>query len=181
VSKLLAALFTLIYPLAIWLAEGRIEPRVLAVVLLLAGLLRLSKVQAGVAARCWLAGTMMLVFLAVSANAMYPLKLYPVLVNGILLGLFSYSLVAPPSAVERIARMREPNLPAQAIGYTRHVTQVWCVFFLVNGAIAFYTALYASSAHWSLYNGLLAYIFMGLLFAGEYCIRRRIMGPAHGG
>jgi uncharacterized membrane protein len=26
---------------------------------------------------------------------------------------------------------------------------------------------------WSLYNGLIAYLLMGLLFAGEYLIRRR--------
>ena len=76
--------------------------------------------------------------------------------------------------------MRDPQLPEQAISYTRRVTQVWCVFFTVNGAIALYTALYASSALWSLYNGFLAYIFIGLLFAGEYCVRRRVMVRQHG-
>jgi len=179
-SRLLAVLFTLLYPLAIWLAEDWIEPRVIAVVLLLAALGRLTSSQISGAVRCWLAGTGMVVLLAILSNAMYPLKLYPVIVNATLLGLFGYSLVAPPSAVERIARMRDPNLPPQAISYTRRVTQVWCIFFVVNGTLAFYTALYASSAQWSLYNGLLAYILMGILFGGEYVIRRRFMGPGHG-
>lgn len=179
-STFLAVLLTVIYPLTIWLAEGRIEPRVLAGVLLLAGFARFSSGQFSQATRWWVGGTMLLVLLAVWANAMFPLKLYPVIVNATLLGVFAYSLIVPPSAIERIARMRDPHLPAPATGYTRRVTQVWCVFFAVNGAIALYTALYASSALWSLYNGLLAYIFIGLLFAGEYCVRRRVMGRRHG-
>ena len=179
-STLLAVLLTLVYPLAIWLAEGQVEPRLLAGVLLLAGLSRLAVVQFSQAARWWAGGTMLLVFIAVWANMMLPLKLYPFIVNATLLGVFVFSLIVPPTAIERIARMRDPQLPEQAISYTRRVTQVWCVFFTVNGAIALYTALYASSALWSLYNGFLAYIFIGLLFAGEYCVRRRVMVRQHG-
>jgi uncharacterized membrane protein len=51
------------------------------------------------------------------------------------------------------------------------VTQVWCIFFAVNGALALVTALWASAATWSLYNGVIAYLLMGLLFAGEYGVR----------
>ena len=162
-STFLAVLLTLIYPLTIWLAEGRIEPRVLAGVLLLAGFARLFGVPISQATRWWMGATMLLVLLAVWGNAIVPLKLYPVIVNATLLGVFAYSLVFPP-----------------AIGYTRRVTQVWCVFFAVNGAIALYTALYASSALWSIYNGFLAYIFIGLLLAGEYCVRRRVMERQRG-
>ena len=180
VLTFLAVLVTLLYPLTIWLGEGKIEPRALAGVLLLAGFARLASAQRSRATRWWLGGTMLLVLLAVWDNAMVPLKLYPVIVNATLLGVFAYSLIIPPSAIERIARMREPQLPAPAIGYTRRVTQIWCVFFFVNGAIALYTALYASSALWSFYNGFLAYIFIGLLFAGEYCVRRRVMGRQRG-
>lgn len=179
-STFLAVLLTLIYPLTIWLAEGRIEPRVLAGVLLLAGFARLFGVPISQATRWWMGATMLLVLLAVWGNAIVPLKLYPVIVNATLLGVFAYSLVFPPSAIERIARLREPQLPKQASGYTRRVTQVWCVFFAVNGAIALYTALYASSALWSIYNGFLAYIFIGLLLAGEYCVRRRVMERQRG-
>ena len=180
VSTFLAIVLTLIYPLTLWLAEGRIEPRLLAGVLLLAGFARLASVQMSQAARWWIGTTMLLVLLAVWGNAMFPLKLYPVIVNATLLGVFAYSLMNPPTAIERIARMRDPQLPAAATGYTRRVTQVWCMFFAVNGAIAFYTALYASSALWSFYNGFVAYILVGLLFAGEYCVRRRVMGRQRG-
>jgi uncharacterized membrane protein len=60
------------------------------------------------------------------------------------------------------------------------VTQVWCVFFALNGGVALVTALWTSAATWSLYNGFVAYLLMGLLFAGEYAIRcnfkRRVNG-----
>ena len=179
-STFLAVLLTLIYPAALWLAEGRFEPRVLAGVLLLAGFARLASAQVGQATWWWGGGTMLLVLLTVWGNAMFPLKLYPVIVNATLLGAFAYSLIVPPTAIERIARLRDPHLPPRATGYTRRVTQVWCVFFAVNGAIALYTALYASSALWSVYNGFIAYIFIGLLFVGEYCVRRRVMERQRG-
>lgn len=178
---LLTVFLTLIYPLTIWFAEGRFEPRLLAGILLLAGLARLLSFGFDRPARwLWAGATVLLVLVAIWGNEMLPLKLYPVLVNAALLGAFSYSLIVPPSAVERIARLREPDLPPPAIAYTRRVTQVWCGFFAVNGAVALYTALYASSAQWSFYNGFVAYILIGLLFAGEYCVRRRVMGQARG-
>ena len=121
--------------------------------------------------RWWLGGTLLLFILAVWSNGWLPLKLYPVLVNVALLGVFAYSLISPPSIIERFARMREPDLPVEAIGYTRRVTQVWCGFFSVNGAIALMTALWASATIWTLYNGLIAYLVMGLLFGGEYFTR----------
>jgi uncharacterized membrane protein len=161
----------ILYPFAIWWGYGQVEPRFLAGLLLLAGLIRLPAMRASPAGRWWLAGTLLLLLMAVWGNDFLPLKLYPVLVNAAMLSIFAYSLFVPPSIVERWARMREPDLPAQSIGYTRRVTQVWCIFFAVNGALALVTALWASAATWSLYNGVIAYLLMGLLFAGEYGIR----------
>ncbi len=172
-------LVTLLYPLAIWLGAGRVEPRYLAALLLVAALARFGALRFDSAARWWLGGALALGALAVWGNAMLPLKLYPVLVNATLLALFAYSLIFPPSMVERFARMREPDLPAAAIGYTRRVTEVWCVFFTVNGALALATALWASPAVWSLYNSVVAYLLMGLLFAGEYCFRRQFKRGQH--
>jgi uncharacterized membrane protein len=44
----------------------------------------------------------------------------------------------------------------------------------MNGLIACYTAFFTSLETWTLYNGLIAYILMGLLFAGEYVVRLRV-------
>jgi len=180
VSIILTVLVTLTYPLAIWLGEGRVEPRLLAGLLLLIGLTRLPSLAVSQAARWWLGGTMLLLVLAIWANVSLPLKLYPVLVNATLFAVFAYSLIVPPTVAERFARLREAELPEQGIAYTRRVTQVWCGFFIVNGVIALFTALYASSAVWWFYNGFLAYLFIGVLFAGEYCLRRHVKRLNHG-
>jgi uncharacterized membrane protein len=173
VVSLLTIAITLVYPLAIWLGQDRIEPRVLATLLLLVSLTRLQTLKVNPAWRWWAGGTLLLLVCALWANAVLPLKLYPVLVNSALLGMFAYSLMVPPTIIERWARLREPQLSAPAVLYTRRVTQVWCLFFAVNGAIALVTALWSSAAVWTLYNGFIAYLLMGLLFAGEYCLRQR--------
>ena len=62
--------------------------------------------------------------------------------------------------------------------YTRRVTLAWCAFFVVNGAIAAWTAVYSSREAWVLYNGVIAYLAMGTLFAGERLLRRRLLPAA---
>jgi uncharacterized membrane protein len=145
----------------------------MAGLLLLTALTRLPTLKASRMGRWLVTGALLLVALTLWSNHLLPLKLYPFLMNVLTLGLFGYSLIYPPSMVERIARLTEPDLPPEAVGYTRRVTQVWCGFFIVNGSIALYTALWASQEAWSLYNGVIAYLLMGILFGGEYLIRLR--------
>jgi uncharacterized membrane protein len=164
---------TLLYPLALWLGHEWLGPRFLAGLLFLVGLTRLSTLKLSQTWFWWPAGMLLLPTLAMWNNVLLPLKLYPVLVNGALLGVFTYSLFVPPSMAERFACMVEADLHPLAVAYTRRVTQVWCGFFAVNGTLALITALWTSLAIWSLYNGFIAYLLMGLLFAGEYCIRRQ--------
>ncbi|MBI3285456.1 MAG: hypothetical protein HYZ65_11510 [Burkholderiales bacterium] len=174
-----AVVLTVLYPLVIWFGQGQVEPRWLAGMLLLAAATRLPTVKLSRVARWSAACALLLAACAVWANALLPLKLYPVLVNAVLLAGFGYSLAVPPSMVERFARLREPDLPSAAIAYTRRVTQVWCVFFIVNGAIALGTALWASQAIWSWYTGVIAYVLMGLLFGIEYLVRLRFKRLHH--
>lgn len=166
-------LATLSYPVIIYFSQGHIEPRWLAVLPVALGLVRLGVSQTSVA---WSVGVgaVLLAAAAWFSNGYLPLKLYPVGVNAVMLVLFGASLVHPPSLVERLARLREPELPPVAIAYTRRVTQVWCGFFAINGGIALWTALYASDATWTLYNGGIAYGLMGLLAGIEWLVRRRV-------
>jgi uncharacterized membrane protein len=175
----LTVLITLSYPLLIWFGHGKVEPRWLACVLVLAVLTRLPTLKISKFARYTVAGVMLLVIVAVWGNVLLPLKMYPVLVNIAMLAAFGYSLASPPSMVERLARMREPDLPEVAIAYTRRVTQIWCGFFVINGAIAFVTAIWASEAIWSVYTGVVSYILMGLLFGIEYLFRLRFKRLHH--
>jgi uncharacterized membrane protein len=94
----------------------------------------------------------------------------PVLINAALLFQFARSLRATPM-VERFARMQQPQLGPDHVRYCRVVTQVWCGFFVLNGALGAAFALWGSPAQWALYNGLIAYLLMGLLATGEYVVR----------
>ena len=174
----LTALSWLAYPLVILFGLRVTEPRYVALVLAAILLLRrgraaarllssLSRVDLAV-----LAGLLLLAGATVVTNSELLLRFYPVAVNLGMLALFGLSLVFPPSMVERFARLGEPDLPDAATGYTRRVTQVWCAFFVGNGAVAVYTALYAGRDAWALYNGFIAYLLMGALFGGEWLVRR---------
>jgi len=183
VSRIGAAVFVALsvaYPLVVYWAMGRFEPRWLAVLLLALAVLRAVATRQAV----WLmaaAGAALLAALATAFNQALPLKLYPVLVNVVMLAVFATSLAFPPSAVERIARLTEPDLPPAGVAYTRRVTQVWCGFFVFNGLLALATALWASNRVWAFYNGLIAYVLIGALFGGEWLVRRRVRaGRPHG-
>ena len=102
------------------------------------------------------------------------LLLYPVVVNAVMLAVFGGSLWSTMPIIERLARLQEPNLPLQAVRYTRRVTQVWSGFFIVNGSVALFTVAYGDMALWTLWNGMIAYLLMGTLMAGEWLIRRRL-------
>jgi len=120
-----------------------------------------------------------LVLLLVAAHALLSndssgLRFYPVAVNAVLLFVFATSLRSETSFIERLARISEPDLHPEAIEYTRKVTIAWCLFFVVNGVIALYTALFASFDTWALYNGAIAYGLIGLLFGVEWIIRRGV-------
>ncbi len=174
------AVLSLAYPLVVYLSLGRFEPRWMALLLFALAALRALTTRQPV---WWVAagGAGLLALLATAFNQTLPLKLYPALVNAVMLVIFATSLRFPPTAVERLARLTEPDLPPFAVVYTRRVTQVWCGFFVLNGALALMTALWASNQVWALYNGLLAYVMMGVLFGGEWLVRRRVKAAhAHG-
>lgn len=167
-------LISVAYPVLVYFGIGYFEPRWLATLLFGLALAR------GLTSRdpLWLAaagGAGGLAIVSMAGNGLLPLKLYPVLVNGVMFAAFLASLFSPASAIERIARLRDPVLPVEAVAYTRRVTQVWCIFFVLNGCTAFATAWWGSDAAWALYNGLIAYLLIGALFAAEWLVRRRVM------
>lgn len=100
---------------------------------------------------------------------------YPVWVNLLMLLLFGASLLGKQSLIERLARLQDPNLPPQAIPYTRRVTQIWCVFFILNGSTAALLVWLQRFDWWALYTGIIAYILMGLLLGGEWLYRKKVL------
>jgi len=169
---------TISYPLVIYFGLTHFEPRWLALLLLTLVVARASVLRD----RLWLSaalGAGVLVVAGFFTNSGLPLKLYPVMVNAVMLATFASSLRFPPSAIERLARLREPDLPPDGVRYTRKLTMVWCGFFVLNGGAALYSALALSDAAWALYNGLIAYVLMGVLLIGELWLRPLLRARAH--
>jgi uncharacterized membrane protein len=171
-----------IYPFLVYLLLDRFEPRAIALGLMC--LLAIRFLFVGSRSRAdsadarqmkWMVGVLGAFALGAAVlNSRSALLYYPLLVDVGLLAVFGISLVHPPTVIERIARLTNPHMPERAVRYTRAVTIVWCGFFVVNGAIAAWTAAFASLATWSVYNGFIAYVLMGALLAGEWLVRRRV-------
>jgi uncharacterized membrane protein len=102
------------------------------------------------------------------------IRAYPVIVSLSIASIFGLSLLYPPSLVERMARLQEPNLPPSGVIYTRRVTILWTVFLLANALISAATAVWGTLAQWTLWNGLVSYLLMGTLFFGEMIVRRMV-------
>lgn len=102
------------------------------------------------------------------------IKLYPIAVSLGFAAIFAWTLIRPPSAIERIARLWGSELDERGIAYTRKVTTVWIGFFLLNAAISAWTAG-ESLETWTLYNGFLSYVLTGALFLAEYVVRQRLL------
>jgi uncharacterized membrane protein len=101
-------------------------------------------------------------------------KAYPVAISLAAALVFGGSLIAPPSLIERIARLREPDLSEEGQAYCRKVTLVWTVWLVLNALIAGVLGWTGPDSAWAIWTGIAAYAVMGLLFLGEIAIRRRV-------
>ncbi len=99
---------------------------------------------------------------------------YPVVVNITLLGVFGYSLYRPPSMIERFARLQQSDLTPFGQRYTFRVTQIWCLFFIINGSLALFSVLWGDMVLWAWWNGFISYLLIGCLLVGEWLIRKRV-------
>lgn len=177
--SLLTGLLLLAWPFLIWFGLAHNGLRWLLPLMALLPLLRLwqTRRQAGPLRRViQLVATVGITLCAASylLKTHQLLLFYPVVVNTVMLAVFGGSLWSAMPIVERIARLREPQLSPTGIRYTRRVTQVWCLFFIINGGIALLTALYGDISLWTAWNGMIAYLLMGSLMAVEWLVRQRV-------
>jgi len=178
-AKVGFAAIVIAYPLVVYFGLQYFDARLLAVIIVVMAMARLfldRKADGVMAAmpHARLVIIALLVFgvLTLATNVPVLLQYYPVVMNALMFTLFFVSLMHPPSMIERIARISTPDLPEAGVAYTRKVTMVWCGFFILNGSMALYTTTSTSLGFWAVYNSLISYTLMGLLFGGEYCIRR---------
>ncbi|MDO3387796.1 hypothetical protein QWI17_18275 [Gilvimarinus sp. SDUM040013] len=181
VLTVVAMIVLLLYPLLVYVGMQWLEPRVLGLAIATVYLLRFAcKVKH------WWQRLLIVTALTSAAAVLWwsndetLLKLLPTAINVAMAGFFMYSLVHPPTLPARVAALDYPEgLPDIVLTYTTWVTRIWVGFFLVNAALAAVTALFASREVWALYNGVIAYLLMGLLFGGEFAYRHLIFHKKH--
>lgn len=185
-SVVVQALLRLAYPLVILFAWRSMEPRYVGCALLMLLWLQrwlgkgsLASVLRRLEPIDWcVAGLLTFVSAAIAfTDSELLLHLYPSFVSFGLLAAFGATLRQGPTMIEKFARIREPELSASVVRYTRCVTRLWCAFFMLNGAFSVYTALCWGRAAWSLYNGAIVYALIGALLAGEFVWRRWFVLP----
>ena len=107
------------------------------------------------------------------------LKLYSVVIRVVLLSVFGSTLISPPNMAFRFATLQDKKIKGslaekQVEEYCRKVTICWCIFFVCDGSVAAYTTFFCSDRIWSLYNGGISYVLLGLFFVIEYIIRKQV-------
>ncbi|WP_159566264.1 hypothetical protein [Budvicia diplopodorum] len=173
----ISALAAIGYPFAVYFGLNYWGISILAPLLIVLFASRLTLTQGKLRQLSWLmkAFAILGILLALASWLLkqnHWLLYYPVVVSALLLVLFSHSLFNPPPIVERLARLTEPDLSEEGVRYTRKVTQVWCLFFMINGSIALFTCLHGDISLWTLYNGAISYFLMGILMCTEWIIRK---------
>lgn len=114
------------------------------------------------------------------------LRLYSVVISVTFLFVFGSTLFFEPNIIFRFATLADKSIigssyEGQVKAYCKKVTIVWCCFFIINGGISVCTAFAeqlfkvspeTASKIWSVYNGGISYLLMGLLFIVEFIIRK---------
>lgn len=180
VVPLLTGILLLAWPFIIWfgLAHNSLQGLLPLMALMLFLRFRQSRRRAGalsVVTQIVAVAGMTLCIASYLLKTHQLLLFYPVVVNSVMLAVFGGSLWSRMPIIERLARLREPDLPERAVRYTRRVTQIWCAFFIINGGIALFTALYGDLSLWTAWNGMISYLLMGTLMAGEWLVRQRVI------
>ena len=174
------------YPAFVWLGLTAGSPRQVALVLLCLLVpvsLWLLRSAGGGKAAFVLVLAPLLTVAAIAGSAVFDeaawLFAEPVVISLVMLLVFGVTLRrgAMPM-IERFARLQDPGLTADKQQWCRLWTWIWCSFFVVNATTAFVLAAVAPMAWWVFYTTTLSYGLMGLLFGGEWLLRRRRF--AHG-
>ena len=178
-SVVITALLIL-YPVLVYLGLSYSRISAVAILLIVVSIGRLFVRRRGMdtlgPATIWIsAGGIVLAGAGLLRGSAEAMLYYPTLVNLVLLIVFVHSLIYPPAVITRLARIREPDLPPAGVRYTRTVTVVWSVFFLLNGSASIFTAIWTTAETWTLYNGFIAYVLIGALFGVEWLVRARVM------
>ncbi len=169
VIKIFFYIFTILYPFLMFVAlKNDFSPRIISlffIIILFSMLLKKEQLKI-------IFPLAILILLTFIFNEVIFLKFYPVIVNIFFLIVFLTSLRGTPIA-ESFAIKRGLVLDPSKKIYTRKVTKAWVYFFIFNGMMSV-VSIYSSMSFWTFYNGFLSYILIGMMFVGEYVVRRLV-------
>jgi uncharacterized membrane protein len=101
------------------------------------------------------------------------LRIPPVVVNLGLAAWFGMSLQpGEEPVISWFARLERGELTPELAGYSRRLTAIWLVFFVVMAAVAVALAAFATPEAWSLFANGISYLLVAALFVGEHAYRR---------
>ena len=183
-ANILVLLATISYPFVIHflvLAELFLQASVyiLAVALVIA-------LQNFLQGHKWLANILLMVICIVgvsvylnqqSFNSQFIIFIPPVLIPLTLAYLFGKTLLRgqTPFITLMAQKIKNSTLGEREIQYTRNVTIVWFVFFIINAIEDVVLALYTDIATWSYITNFLNYFIIAALFIIEYVVRRIVL------
>ena len=172
-GKILLGIILAGYPLVVYLLLDEIGPAMLGIILVVIMLVRsvILHRHAPALTRGLLVLAAISVGLLLIDDTAIVLKLYPTAMNFGLFAAFTYTLLYPPSMIERFVRAMKLPIHAKTTSYTRVVTIIWCGFFAINGIIATLIALSGSLGAWTIYNGLISYAIVGTIIVVELIFR----------
>ncbi|MGR8997544.1 MAG: hypothetical protein ACU88J_00655 [Gammaproteobacteria bacterium] len=100
-------------------------------------------------------------------------KVLPVLIQLLLMYFFGRTLLKGkgPSFIESFVRLEFPEFPPGISEYCRQLTILWTGFFAFNAIMCVVLAIWGTDFWWTLYNGVLIYLMIGVLVIGEYIYR----------
>ncbi|MDR2481067.1 MAG: hypothetical protein LBD07_02075 [Spirochaetaceae bacterium] len=122
------------------------------------------------------------------------IKLYPLFVNAAWFFVFGLSLLFPPTFVFEIVTfidksVKESKIEKPVILWCYKATIAWCVFFIVDTVIAWFTIFgpfvswnnekdgsgKISDTIWGIYNGAVTYIAMAVIFIIQFALAKRLI------
>ncbi|MBP5284032.1 MAG: acyl-CoA synthetase, partial [Treponema sp.] len=188
--KIFFIVFSVLYPLIVFgcLVVLKVDKRIFSLFVIFFGMIYLLHATAKKNFRenknLFISATGMLcagIFCLISKNDII-IKLYPFLMDIVFLWTFAYTLFNPPNFCFRLVQMTDKK---NAFGmnrdrinrYCRVVTQIWVIYFIINGAVTLLTVFFPfeyldRDIVWSVYNGGIVYANMGLLFVLEFIVRK---------
>lgn len=121
--------------------------------------------------------TLSIIFFVLFFNISLPIAfIYPTLINIFIFFIFFIGINKKP-LIQQLAEIEHtlrglPPLNNRQIEYTKNLNYIWCFLFATNAIITFILSLEEDKVLWTVYSGILVYIFSTILFLGDRVYRK---------